>query len=104
MCPVGLSGLNVLRWLAAYLDECGRNGAKPLTGSALERFLPWNTSPGDLHAWATPPGLPANPRPRQPTTASATRTGHAGSCHARSQDFRIRTVRVARPRLIFGLG
>ena len=54
----GMAGLNVLTWLTAYLDECGRNGGKPLTGPALERFLPWNTSPGDLHAWATPPRKP----------------------------------------------
>jgi transposase len=50
-----MAGLNVLTWLTAYLDECGRNGGKPLTGSALERFLPWNASPGDLRAWTTPP-------------------------------------------------
>jgi transposase len=50
-----MAGLNVLTWLTAYLDECGRNGGKPLTGPALERFLPWNASPGDLDTWATPP-------------------------------------------------
>jgi transposase len=54
----GMAGLNVLTWLTAYLDECGRNGGKPLTGPALERFLPWNASPGDLRAWATPPWQP----------------------------------------------
>ena len=53
-----MAGLNVLTWLTAYLDECGRNGGKPLTGPALERFLPWNASPGDLRAWATPPRAP----------------------------------------------
>ena len=53
-----MAGLNVLTWLTAYLDECGRNGGKPLTGSAQQRFLPWNASPGDLHAWATPPRQP----------------------------------------------
>ena len=53
-----MAGLNVLTWLTAYLDECGRNGGKPLTGPALERFLPWNTSPGDLRTWATPPQQP----------------------------------------------
>lgn len=53
-----MAGLNVLTWLTAYLDECGRNGAKPLTGPALKRFLPWNASPDDLHAWATPPRPP----------------------------------------------
>jgi transposase len=50
-----MAGLNVLTWLTAYLDECGRNGGKPLTGPALQRFLPWNASPEDLHTWAQPP-------------------------------------------------
>jgi transposase len=50
-----LAGLNIITYLTACLDECGRNGGKPLTGPALERFLPWNASPGDLSAWAQPP-------------------------------------------------
>jgi transposase len=50
-----MAGLNVLTYLAAYLDECGRNGGKPLTGPALERFLPLNASPEDLRTWAQPP-------------------------------------------------
>ena len=50
-----MAGLNVLAWLTAYLDECGRNGGKPLTGGKLERFLPWNASPEDLRTWAQPP-------------------------------------------------
>jgi len=50
-----LAGLNVLTYLTAYLDECGRNGGKPLAGPALERFLPWNASPEDLRTWAHPP-------------------------------------------------
>jgi hypothetical protein len=49
-----MAGLNVLTWLTAYLDECGRNGGKPLTGPALERFLPWSASPQDLRTWAQP--------------------------------------------------
>jgi transposase len=53
-----MAGLNILTWLTAYLDECGRNGGKPPTGPALERFLPWNASPGDRRAWATPPQQP----------------------------------------------
>jgi transposase len=53
-----MAGLNVLTWLTAYLDECGRNGGKPLTGPALERFLPWHASPEDLRAWAHPPPSP----------------------------------------------
>jgi transposase len=50
-----MAGLNVLTWLAAYLDECGRNSGNPLTGQALERFLPWNANPEDLRTWAQPP-------------------------------------------------
>ncbi len=53
-----MAGLNVLTYLTAYLDACGRNGGKPLAAPALERFLPWNASPGDLHAWAQPPQQP----------------------------------------------
>lgn len=50
-----MAGLNLLTYLTAYLDECGRNGGKPLTGPALGRFLPWNASPEDLRTWAQPP-------------------------------------------------
>jgi transposase len=53
-----LAGLNLLTWLTAYLDECGRNGGKPLAGPDLDRFLPWNASPGDLRTWAQPPPSP----------------------------------------------
>ena len=49
-----MAGLNLLTWLAAYLDECGRNGGKPLSGPDLERFLPWNARPDDLRTWAQP--------------------------------------------------
>jgi len=50
-----MAGLNVLTYLTAYLDACGRNGGKPLAGPGLERFLPWNAAPADLRAWAQPP-------------------------------------------------
>jgi transposase len=50
-----LAGLNIITYLTAYLDECGRNSGKPLSGQALERFLPWNASPEDLATWAQPP-------------------------------------------------
>jgi transposase len=50
-----MAGLNILTYLTAYLDECGRLGGKPLTGPALERFLPWNASPEYLRTWAQPP-------------------------------------------------
>jgi transposase len=50
-----MAGLNELTYLTACLDECGRNGGKPLSGPALERFLPWNATPEDLRTWAQPP-------------------------------------------------
>ncbi|HXZ74201.1 MAG TPA: IS66 family transposase [Streptosporangiaceae bacterium] len=50
-----MASLNVPAYLTAYLDACGRNGGKPLTGPGLERFLPWTADPADLHAWAHPP-------------------------------------------------
>jgi transposase len=50
-----MAGLNVLTYLTAYLDACGRNRGKPLSGPDLERFLSWNASPGDLRTWAQPP-------------------------------------------------
>ena len=50
-----MAGLNIITYLTAYLDECGLNGGKPLSGKALSRFLPWNASPEDLRTWAQPP-------------------------------------------------
>jgi transposase len=50
-----MAGLNVLAYLTAYLDECGRNSGKPPAGPGLERFLPWHAAPEDLRAWAQPP-------------------------------------------------
>jgi transposase len=55
---VQLAGLNVLTWLTAYLDACGRNHRKPLSGPDLEHFLPWNATPEDLQTWAQPPPQP----------------------------------------------
>ena len=52
---IQMAGLNIPTWLTAYLDECGRNGGKTLSGPALERFMPWNASSEDLRAWAQPP-------------------------------------------------
>ncbi len=52
---IQMAGLNPVTYLTAYLDECGRNSGKPLSGSILERFLPWHASPEDLHVWAQPP-------------------------------------------------
>jgi hypothetical protein len=50
-----MAGLNVITYLTAYLDACGRTGGKPPTGPNLERFLPWTATREDLHAWAQPP-------------------------------------------------
>jgi transposase len=49
-----MAGLNVLTYLTAYLDACGRNSGKPPPGPGPERFLPWKPSPEDLQAWAQP--------------------------------------------------
>jgi transposase len=56
-----MAALNLITYLTSYLDECGRNGGKPLSGKALERFLPWNASPEDLRTWAQPPPPGENP-------------------------------------------
>ena len=50
-----MAGLNVLTYLTAYLDACGRNHGKPLNGADLEQFLPWNAAADDLNAWTKPP-------------------------------------------------
>ena len=50
-----MAGLNVLTYLTAYLDECGRNRGKPPEGPDLERFLPWNAAAEDRRTWAQPP-------------------------------------------------
>jgi transposase len=50
-----MAGLNVITYLTAYLDACGRTGGKPLAGPDLERFLPWAATREDLDAWAQPP-------------------------------------------------
>jgi len=68
-----MAGLNVLTWLTAYLDKCGHNGGKPLTGPALERFLPWNASREDLRTWAQPPP-PDKPRTNNAPPAWPPRT------------------------------
>jgi transposase len=50
-----MAGLNVLTYLTAYLDACGRNGGKPPADPDLNRFLPWKAAPDNLRAWAQPP-------------------------------------------------
>ena len=56
-----MNRLNIVTYLTAYLGECGRNGGKPLTSPALERFLPWNASPQDRQNWAKPPPAGQDP-------------------------------------------
>ncbi|MGH3126147.1 MAG: IS66 family transposase [Streptosporangiaceae bacterium] len=60
---VQMAGLNIITYLTAYFDACGRNGGKPLSGEALDRFLPWKASPEDLRLWAQPP--PGSDTPSQ---------------------------------------
>jgi len=50
-----MAGLNVITYLTAYLDACGRTGGKPPTGPDLQRFQPWTATRDDLHTWAQPP-------------------------------------------------
>jgi transposase len=50
-----LAGLNIITYLTAYLDACGRTGGKPPTGPDLQRFQPWTATPDDLHTWTQPP-------------------------------------------------
>jgi hypothetical protein len=80
-----MAGLSVLTYLTAYLDACGRNGGKPLCGSGLERFLPWNAVPADLRAWAQPPPPGVTPARVGLITAPPLRTGHADCQHARDR-------------------
>jgi hypothetical protein len=79
-----MAGLNVLTYLTAYFDECGRNGRKPLAGPALERFLPWKASPEDLRTWAQP-RPPDQARANNDSTGVAAASRHVGPQHARSR-------------------
>ena len=86
-----MAGLNVLTWLTAYLDECGRNGGKPLTGPArngpaLERQPRRPPRLGN-----TTPGSRLTPHSGQ-SPASAREPSTPAICHARSHDFPVRTT------------
>src|SRR6266536_1046514 len=70
-------------------DPEKRSPARTWNNSCPGTPAPTTSAPGQSH-----PGSPANPCPPQITTAPPTRTGHAGYCHARSQDFRILTLRA----------
>jgi hypothetical protein len=86
-----MTGLNLLTWLAAYLDECSRNGGKPLAGPDLDRFLPLERQPRRPPHLGTAAAITRiNPRRTRPHRPGC-RTGHAGYQHAISQDSRILT-------------
>ena len=97
-----MAGLNILTYLTAYLDECGRSGGKPLNGPALERFLPWNANPEDLRTWAQPPPSGLKPARRTPSPAWPPRTATPTigmPSLALSQDFRRLTPCGPRERI-----
>jgi hypothetical protein len=85
-----MAGLNVLTYLTAYLDKCGRNAGKPLTGPELERFLRWNAAPEDLRAWAKPPapGQPHRNSHRNGVTANTVTPPAAMPNHGTSEYLR----------------
>ena len=40
-----MAGLNLLTWLTAYLDECGRNGGKPPKAQTSNDSCPGTPAP-----------------------------------------------------------
>ena len=64
---VQIYGINPVTYLTAYFTACARNGGRPLTGEALDRFLPWKLSDEEKKLWSAPP-----PRPTPSATAGAT--------------------------------
>ena len=86
-----MAGLNVLTYLTAYLDACGRNGGKPLGRPPTEPVPALeNQSPGPARVGAaasaqlTPPAIT--------TAASLPPAGADAACqHACPKDFRMLT-------------
>ena len=79
---IQMADLNILAYLVSYLDACGRNGGKPLSGHAWNGSCPGTpvtkaSVPGPSH----PSGL-ANPGTRQLSRRRPALTGHADYCHA----------------------
>ena len=90
-----MAGLNDLTYLTAYLDECGRNGGKPLPARR------WNGSCRGTPARKTSePGHSRRPRPGK-TLSDNTATGVATATATPavgiplSQDFRGLTFNLA---------
>ena len=50
---VGMNGLDVLRWLRAWLDACAKNGGRP--PGDLSPWLPWSMNAERRRAFAAPP-------------------------------------------------
>ena len=71
-----MAGLNILTWLTAYLDQCGRNGGKPPTRASAGTVPALDRQP------RRPPRLgnttPAARLTPRAITGVGTRTGHAG--------------------------
>ena len=64
-----LWGLDIGRWLTAYLTACAKAGGKP--PPEPERYLPWNMSPEEREGLGPlkPKPPPATPSPSAPTPA-----------------------------------
>ena len=63
-----MAGLNLLTWLTAYLDECGRNGGRPSPART------WTASCPGMPALATSaPGHSRRHRPDKPATSTPAR-------------------------------
>ena len=76
-----MAGLNIITYLAAYLDECGLNGGKPLSGrhsagSCPGTPAPRTSAPGPSHRRT------AKPLPINTVTVVAPSDRHAGHPHA----------------------
>jgi hypothetical protein len=51
-----LSGLNPRLWLTAYLSACAEAGGR--APAEVDRFLPWNLSPGQKREWGCDDAVP----------------------------------------------
>ena len=56
-----MAGLNVLTYLTAYLDECGRNSTKPSPARTLNASCPGTPAPKTSAPGRSRPGRPVNP-------------------------------------------
>ena len=65
-----MAGLNVLTWLTAYLDECGRNGGKPLAGPVSDGSCPGTPAPK-----TSAPGHSHHPTDKTPARTHPHRRG-----------------------------